>query len=120
MQVQNYLRAKPPTISLVSLGTVRVSIAQHDFSHFERRLDDFFHVLSAIGKHQRELRDGRKTGGSGIEQNRTNVLADCAATGLACSQNIQAASPKILCQARKLGSLPTAIQALKGNENAAP
>ena len=59
VQLENYLRSKLTTETLIGLRAVGVTVADHYGPGFEGRLNNFFDVLRAICKHQRQLGDGR-------------------------------------------------------------
>src|SRR3954467_6160765 len=87
MQFEHWLTAQFSPTALVSLARIGKAIAEHDFACVQGRQNDLIYMLRSRRKHQRQFRDGRKSGGTRIQKQAPNFLSGVSSAGLSRHNN---------------------------------
>src|ERR1051326_6081617 len=116
MQLQHQRAAQLTAAALVRFARVGKTVAQHPLAFFQSGKNLFFHVLRAIGEHERELSRSGKAGGPGAEQHGPQILPERGPAGLARGNHVQSAAAQVTGKVLQLSGFAHAVESLKSNE----
>jgi hypothetical protein len=96
--------------TLIGDSAVNETVAQHYFATLQRRSDYFRCMFGSVGKKQESL--GPRSSLTECHQK----LPDVSSVWLGCQQDRQALSSEMVCDQIRNSRFPTAVDALKGDE----
>ena len=123
MKRQHTLAAQLSTAALIRLGAVREAVAKYNCALIERRLNNFADCLRPIREHQRQLRDRRNRSQGGlaprVQDHATDPVPQRRSSGLPQRDDPVSLPDKRRGKTAKLGRFARAVQAFKGDKEAA-
>src|SRR5208337_4360474 len=117
VQLQHRFRSQLAASTLVRLGRIGETVAEHDASFGEHRQNDLVNVLGAGSEHERHFRERRKSRGGGMQQHIANLFARASSSWLTGNGDRKAVSTQRTRQLFSLGALAAAIETFEGNKS---